>query len=97
MPLSPGINQLITRIKKTIIQENQVLMNLDFAENYAFIVQNAPQVFHRNNNQTTVFVAFAHYLHEGNVQSKGYVVISDNLNHDVVAVHTYQQLIIETL
>ena len=82
---------------KINIEENQILLNVDFAENYAFVVQNAPQGFHWNNNQATVFVAFAHYFKEDEIKHKGYVVISDNLNHDVVAVYTYQQLIIESL
>lgn len=38
---------------KETIRENEVLINLDSAENYAFVVQHAPQGFHWNNNQTT--------------------------------------------
>ena len=53
-------------------------MNLDFPENYAFLVQDAPPGFHCNNNQATVFVAYIYYKDGGGVNGKGFVVISDN-------------------
>lgn len=82
---------------KDTIQNDEVVINLDFAENYAFIVQDAPPGFHWNNNQATVFVAFFYHRDGNETKNKGFVVISDNLNHDTVAVYTYQQLLIEYL
>lgn len=72
-------------------------MNLDFAENYAFVVQDAPPGYHWNNNQATVFVTYIYYKDGEEVKGKGFVIISDNLNHDTIAVFTYQKLLIEYL
>lgn len=82
---------------KNRIQNDEAIINLDFAENYAFIVQNAPPGFHWNNNQATVFVAFIYYKDNDSQETKGkgFVVISDNLNHDTAAVYTYQVLLID--
>lgn len=82
---------------KNTLPEDEIIINLDFAENYAFVVQDAPPGFHWNNNQATVFVAFIYYKSEGEVKGQGFVVISDNLTHDTVAVYTYQQLLVEYL
>lgn len=75
----------------------KLLWTLDFAENYAFVVQDAPPGFHWNNNQATVFVAYIYYKDGGEVKGKGFVVISDNLSHDTIAVFTYQKLLIDYL
>ena len=80
---------------KDSLTDDEMIVNLDYAENYAFIVQDAPPGFHWNNNQATVFVAFMYYKNEDELKKKGFVVISDNLTHDTVAVYTYQQCLIE--
>lgn len=82
---------------KNELTTDEVIINLDFAENYAFIVQDAPPGFHWNNNQATVFVAYIYYKDGDVTNGKGFVVISNNLSHDTVAVYTFQQLIIEYL
>lgn len=82
------------KLKDSLLND-EIIINLDFAENYAFVVQDAPPGFHWNNSQATVFVAFMYYKKEGELKKKGFVVISDNLTHDTVAVYTYQQLCIE--
>ena len=85
------------KTSKASIKSDEAIVNLDFAENYAFIVQHAPPGFHWNNNQATVFVTFIYYKmsDSSETKGKGFVVISDNLAHDTVAVYTYQQLLIK--
>lgn len=82
---------------KARLQDGEIIVNFDFAENYAFVVQNAPPGYHWNNNQATVFVTYIYYKDGDEVKGKGFVVISDSLNHDTVAVFTYQKLLIEYL
>ena len=82
---------------KVALPNGEIIVNLDFAENYAFVVQDAPPGFHWNNNQATVFVAYIYYKDGGEVKGKGFVVISDNLSLDTIAVFTYQKLLIDYL
>ena len=82
---------------KSSLPENEFIINLDFAENYAFIAQNAPPGFHWNNDQATVFVGFVYYKLNNELKSKGFIIISDNLDHDTVAVYIYQKLIVDYL
>lgn len=83
--------------KKETLKDGEFLCLMDFAENYAFVVQNAAQGFHWNNNQATIFPAVVYYKEDGELKNKNYVVTSDNLSHDAVAVHTYAKLIMEEL
>lgn len=84
--------------QKQDLQTDEIIVCLDFAENYAFIVQNAPPGFHWNNDQATVFVCYIYYKDlQNSLKGKGFVIISDNLNHDTVAVYTYQKLLIQYL
>jgi len=39
---------------KSGLQLGEVLVTVDFAENYAFVLQDAAQGFHRNNAQATI-------------------------------------------
>lgn len=84
---------------KNKLEEGHFLVSMDFSENYAFIAQNAPPGFHWFNNQATVFVSYYYYkdAESGKIESKGFVVISDNRTHDAVAVYTFMQLLIKHL
>ena len=82
---------------KNELPENECIVCLDYAENYAFIAQNAPPGFHWNNDQATVFVTYIYYMKQGTLASKGFVIISNKLSHDTTAVFTYQQILISFL
>ena len=62
----------------------------DFAENYAFVVQNSAQSFHWNKNQNAIFTVVIYYKDGGELKQK-------YLAHDTVAVHEYQTIIINYL
>ena len=63
----------------------------DFAENYSFVIQDAVQGFHWNNTQATIhpFVAYYYDAVRGEVCFLNFVIISDSLTHDGVAVHCF--------
>ena len=46
-------NKVFFKHLRVILNEEEFLIFLDFAESYAFIIQNAAQAFHWNNNQAT--------------------------------------------
>ena len=44
------------------LKENEVLILLNFVENYSFVVYDAVQCYHWNNSQATLHLFIAHYL-----------------------------------
>ena len=86
----------LSDLKKNL-QKGEFLVCCDFAENYAFIVQNSTQSFHWNNNQATVFTTVVYYKENQDLKHISIAIISDNLNHDTVAVYEYQKIIISHL
>ncbi|XP_044594868.1 uncharacterized protein LOC123272234 [Cotesia glomerata] len=75
------------------LEPNEFIIICDFAENYAFVVQNAASGFHWNNNQATIFPVVIYYKVNGELEHKSLVIISDCNNHDAVAVHVFIKLI----
>ena len=69
----------------------------DFAENYSFVLQDAVQGFHWNNAQATVHPFVCYYRSLGVINHISFVIISDCLNRDTVAVHLYQKHLISFL
>uniref|UniRef100_A0ABD2WEB3 Uncharacterized protein n=1 Tax=Trichogramma kaykai TaxID=54128 RepID=A0ABD2WEB3_9HYME len=82
---------------KENLTDGQFLVSCDFAENYAFVVQNSAQSFYWNNNQATIFTVVVYYKEKNEEKHKSLAIISDNLAHDTVAVYVYQKIIIEYL
>ena len=78
-------------IHKTTLKAGEFLVTADFSENYSFVLQDAAQGFHWNNSQATLHPFVAYYLDSAEVHHLSYVVISDCLHHDTVAVHLFQR------
>ena len=79
------------------MKTGEFLVTADFSENYSFILQDAAQGFHWNNSQATLHPFVAYYLDSGEIHHVSYVVISDCLHHDTVAVHLFQRSFIAFL
>ncbi|XP_044588550.1 uncharacterized protein LOC123267774 isoform X1 [Cotesia glomerata] len=82
------------RALKESITENEFMVIVDFAENYAFVVQDAAPGFHWNNDQATVYTVVIYYKVDNQLTHQSMVIISDCLNHDSIAVHIYSEIII---
>ena len=82
---------------KSDLQVGEFLVIGDFSENYSFVLQDAAQGFHWNNLQATIHPFVAYYADSGKLQHISYVVISECLHHDTVAVHLFQRNLIEFL
>lgn len=80
-------NQVTKMLPKKIC-ENKILILLDFAQNYSFIVQYAVLGYHWNNSQATTHPIVIHYLKE-QMKCKCYCIISDYLKHDTNSVHAF--------
>ncbi len=69
----------------------------DFSENYSFILQDAAQGFHSNNSQATLHPFIAYFIDSGELCHLSYVIISDCLHHDTIAVYLFQKCFIAFL
>ncbi|CAH0550783.1 unnamed protein product [Brassicogethes aeneus] len=83
-------------IKKEELNKNECIVVCDFSENYAFVIQDSVQGVHWNNNQATVH-PFAIYFRndDGQISIKSFVVISECLHHDTIAVYAFQKKLID--
>lgn len=78
---------------KASLKTDEFLIICDFAENYAFVVQNAASGFHWNNNSATVFPVVIYFKINNELNHRSLVIISDCNNHDAVAVHVFNKII----
>ena len=79
---------------KSHLKKGEVVVQADFSENYAFILQDSVQGFHWNNSQATVHPFVVNYNHSQKEHHISFVVISDCLQHDTVAVYLFQKKLI---
>lgn len=75
-------------------QEGEFFVICEFAENYAFVVQDAAPGFHWNNNQATIYTVVVYYKENDIIVHKSLAIISDCLHHDAVAVHIYTKMVV---
>ena len=79
------------------LKPGEWLVQADFSVNYSFIVQDAAQGFHWNNSQATVHPFVIYYRHAGEEHHLSFVIISDCLHHDTIAVFLIQKTLIAFL
>jgi len=84
-------------LQKDTLRDGEILIQLDFAENYAFVVQDAAQAFHFNNDQCTLHTIVYYYRSGNQIRHRSMVVLSDCLSHDTVAVHIIQEMILKEI
>ena len=82
---------------KDSLQIGEFLVLLDFAENYAFVLQDAAQGFHWNNAQATIHPFVCYYRSDDTLKHISHIVISDFMKHDTVSVHLFQRNLVRFL
>jgi len=82
---------------KSKLKDGEFQVIADFAENYSFVLQDEVQGFHWNNAQATIHPFVIYYRDSGELHQLSYVVISDCLHHDTIAVYAFQKCLIEFL
>lgn len=69
--------------------QGEMLIQMDFAENYAFVIQDAVQGYHWNNNQATIHPFVVYYKDNEKLIHRTFAIVSDCNIHDSIAVHLY--------
>lgn len=87
--ISKEQSSFLKKLKESLEEDEFFKIICDFAENYAFVIQNVVPGFHWNNNQSTVYPVVIYYKKNGAIVHKNLVIISDCLTHDVVTVYVY--------
>lgn len=84
------------RETKENLKPGELLVVLDFAENYSMVLQDEVQSFHWNNEMATVHPFVIYYLDEvkAKIAHQSFVIISDCNIHDTVAVYIFQKYLI---
>ncbi|CAN8008965.1 unnamed protein product [Ixodes pacificus] len=89
------------RERKANIGKHEALVLVNFAENYSFIVQDAPQSYRWVNTQASVHPAVIYFRKQEattqEISIKSFSFISDCLEHDAVAVSVFQSEVIKIL
>lgn len=90
-------NKFLDQVKINL-NDGECLTICDFAENYSFIVQDSVQGYYWNNSQATIHPFVTYFKNsDGEVQHISFVIISDILEHNTVAVHLFQKKLIKFL
>ena len=77
------------------LSTGEMLVTLDFSENYSFILQDAAQGYHWNNSQASIHPFVAYYIDSSEKLCHfSYVIISESLHHNTTAVFLYQKCFI---
>ena len=82
---------------KEKLKENELIILLDFTENYSFVMQDAVQGYHWNNSQATFHPILVYYKESGILCSKSCCLISDCLNHDTNAAHKFISVVLNDI
>ncbi|KAL5503158.1 hypothetical protein EMCRGX_G010065 [Ephydatia muelleri] len=78
-------------------EDGEFVVVADFSEYYSFVLQDAAQGFHWNNAQATLHPFVCYYKSGEKLEHISFVIISDCLHNDTVAVHLYQKHLISFL
>ena len=79
------------RHQKNNIASHTVILLVDFAENFAFTVQDEIQSYHWNSSQATLHPVCMYYRFDGHLHCHSFCIISDDMDHDVSLVHEIQK------
>ena len=75
---------------KENLKEGEYLVIANFSENYSFVVQDEIQSFHQNNGSATIHPFVCYYKDKGELSHLCFIIISESTQHDVIAVHLFQ-------
>ena len=85
------------RDQKEELKDGEIILLSDFSENYGFTIQDAAQGFHWTNSQATLHPSVVYYKEDGKLKSASFVVVSDSLTHDTVAVSYFHMKVLSEL
>ena len=86
------------KLRKENVDENTIIVSVDFSENFTFIIQDEIQSYHWCKEQATLHPVVMYYKENGTVKHKSFCVISDiELHHDVSMVYEIQAVFLTYL
>lgn len=94
--ISKKQSQFISDLKNNL-KSNEGLLEMDYSENYKYVVQNAAQQFHYNNDQCSIHVVILYYKEEQELKHCSFVLLSDCTTHDTTAVYLSQTYVIPAI
>lgn len=74
---------------KSNLNENTVIIMMDFAQNYTFVVQDEVQGHYWSRNCCTLHPVVIYFRKNGELKHESLCFITDDLKHDVSAVHVF--------
>lgn len=77
------------------VAPGDLVMVMDFSENYTCRHGREVQPYHWNQKQITLHPIMLYYQKDGSLQKEGYTVITDDLKHDASAVATFEKAAVE--
>lgn len=82
--------------KKSNLLPGEYIFIMDYSENYSMVNQNEIQAAHFDKIQATIHPIVAYFKNEkGELKNLSFVIISDHLTHNTVAVHMFQKKCID--
>lgn len=81
-------NEYFNNIKDNL-KPGEMLVVLDFSENYTFLIQDEVQSYHWTNEQATVHPFGFYYNIENEIQFSNCIIISEIMKHNVVLVDLF--------
>ena len=90
-------NLIVSHCQSESLQPGKLIIIFDFAENYSFVLQDEVRGFHWNNSQATVHPFVIYNKNDSELTHLNFVVISDALSHNSVAVHAFQRSLFQFL
>lgn len=86
------------KTKKESLEDGEVVITCDFSENYTFVLQDEVQSYHWNNAQCTIHPFVVYFKNtKGELDHLSFVIISDVLKHDTIAVQLFISKLLEHL
>jgi len=83
------------RERKDNLCDGEMLVLMDFAENYSFILQDEAQGYHWTNDACTLHPVVLYYSQDGHTVFKSMCFVSDDLIHDVSFVYEIQRRVVD--
>lgn len=85
------------RYLKENLPDNEVIMHIDFAENYAIKHDREIMSAHWASDSVTVYTCVAYFKEENSLNHQSYAIISDDLSHSKDSVKVFNEEILSQL
>ena len=74
---------------KSNLKTGEIVVICDFSENFSFVLQDAVQSHYWSNDQATIHPFEIYYRESGELKHLSFIVISEVLKHDTIAVQVF--------